>query len=101
MALGRPRHGARTRLHEAAAGGALGGGKSRNGMTWNRENRMRRRTCIAISLALASGILNCPSAVDAASDVGVTAAARVTVTDDFGHEVTVNRPPLRIVSLAP
>jgi len=55
-----------------------------------RLNRLHRLT---ISLVLLT--LTCASALDAASN------ARITVTDDFGHNVTVRAPPLRIVSLAP
>lgn len=64
---------------------------------------------IAIPFVLV--VLSCASATDAAVAVGSqrpethqaadTADARITVTDDFGREVTVRHPPLRIVSLAP
>jgi len=64
---------------------------------------------VAISFALVA--LSRASIVDAGSNVrptpmetplGVNATqGRVTVTDDFGHEVTVRYPPLRIVTLAP
>jgi iron complex transport system substrate-binding protein len=47
----------------------------------------------AISFVLLT--LSCVSIVDAAPN------ARITVTDDFQHNVTVHAPPLRIVSLAP
>lgn len=50
-----------------------------------------RLQCIAISLALA--MLAFAFVADAASSV--------TVTDDFGHSVTIRYPPQRIVSLAP
>lgn len=54
----------------------------------NRSSRFGR---IAISFLLI--VLGCASVIDAAS--------AVTVTDDFGRNVTVRSPPLRIVSLAP
>jgi len=50
-----------------------------------------RRRWFAISFALIA--LSCTFVVQA--------AAHITVTDDFGHEVTVSQPPLRIVTLAP
>jgi len=75
--------------------------------------RPRRLNLVAISFALVA--LSWASIVDAASgvgsDVGSTSTEtyravnatqrRVTVTDDFGHNVTVRCPPLRIVSLDP
>jgi iron complex transport system substrate-binding protein len=53
-------------------------------------NRLLR---LAISFVLLT--LTCASVVDAAP------SARITVTDDFRHNVTVRTPPLRIVTLAP
>jgi iron complex transport system substrate-binding protein len=73
-------------------------------MTWP-----KRLSLLAIPFALVA--LNCASAVDAAPEVGsknsevrhvaATSDTQVTVTDDFGHKVTVHYPPQRIVSLAP
>jgi iron complex transport system substrate-binding protein len=60
-------------------------------MNWLR--RLNRLQCLTISFVMFA--LSCASVVDAAPN------ARVTVTDDFGHNVTVRTPPLRIVSLAP
>lgn len=69
--------------------------------------RPARRIATAVVLV----VLSCASVTDALSAVvskpldmrqsGDTADTRVTVTDDFGREVSVRRPPLRIVSLAP
>lgn len=68
-----------------------------------------RRNHIAISFVLV--VLRCASGTDAAVAVGPqhpetyqagdAADSRITVTDDFGRQVTVRHPPLRIVSLAP
>jgi iron complex transport system substrate-binding protein len=55
--------------------------------------RLNRLEHLAISFVLFA--LSCASIVDAAPN------ARITVTDDFRHNVTVRAPPLRIVSLAP
>ncbi|HEY6515969.1 MAG TPA: cobalamin-binding protein [Steroidobacteraceae bacterium] len=52
---------------------------------------LSRSQCVAISFAFI--LLGCALTVQAASSV--------TVTDDFGHEVTIRYPPQRIVSLAP
>lgn len=52
--------------------------------------RVGNRCWVAIFVAWVA--LGCASVAD---------AARVTVTDDFGHNVTVHAPPLRIVSLDP
>ncbi len=54
--------------------------------------RLNRLGQLAISFVLVA--LSCASIVDAAD-------ARITVMDDFQHNVTVRAPPLRIVSLAP
>jgi iron complex transport system substrate-binding protein len=64
---------------------------------------------VAISIAMLA--LCCAPSVDAASDAASKRAdvrqlagpshALVTVTDDYGHHVTVHYPPQRIVSLAP
>jgi iron complex transport system substrate-binding protein len=61
--------------------------------------RLNRPRHLVISLALCA--MSCATIVDAASDVGPAPNARITVIDDFGHNVTVHAPPLRIVSLAP
>lgn len=73
----------------------------------NRLTRLKRLTWLkklmrltglgvpAISFVLIA--LRVTSIVDAAPDVNT----RVSVTDDFGHSVTVRYPPQRIVSLAP
>ena len=53
-----------------------------------RSNRLR-------PLAIAFVLVAAFGAAVARADAGVT------VTDDFGHRVTVRRPPLRIVSLSP
>lgn len=53
-------------------------------------NRLQRLTISFVLLTL-----SCASVVDAAPNT------RITVTDDFRHNVTVRTPPLRIVSLAP
>lgn len=53
---------------------------------------MRVGNRYGIAIFLAWVVLGCVSVAD---------AARVTVTDDFGHRVTVKAPPLRIVSLDP
>lgn len=67
---------------------------------------MKRLNHLAIPFALAA--LSCAAIVDAASGIGTErpaayqgADARITVTDDFRHNVTVHAPPERIVSLAP
>ena len=52
---------------------------------------MSRSRCVTLSFALI--LLGCASSAVAASSV--------SVTDDFGHEVTIRYPPQRIVSLAP
>lgn len=69
-----------------------------------------------IAISFAAVALSCTrlgdaASIDAASAVGVqrpkltqhadASNTRITVTDDFGNEVTVRYPPLRIVSLAP
>jgi iron complex transport system substrate-binding protein len=54
---------------------------------------MNRLRILAIPFVLLT--LSCASVVDAGAN------ARITVTDDFRHNVTVHAPPLRIVSLAP
>lgn len=48
---------------------------------------------------LAIAFVSC--AMTWASIVEASPNAAITVTDDFGHNVTVHAPPLRIVSLAP
>lgn len=73
---------------------------------WSRSSRQGR---IAISFVVA--VLGCTSVIDVASAVGSrrqetyqagdAANIRITVTDDFGRDVTVRSPPLRIVSLSP
>jgi iron complex transport system substrate-binding protein len=60
--------------------------------------RLHRLVYLAISFALCA--LSCVSIADAASN-DAAPNARITVTDDFQHSVTVHAPPLRIVSLAP
>jgi iron complex transport system substrate-binding protein len=52
--------------------------------------RLKRLAPLAIPFVLF--VLSC---------AGAAANARITVTDDFQHKVTVRAPPLRIVSLAP
>lgn len=52
---------------------------------------MSRPQCVALALALI--LLGCAFTAEA--------TASVTVTDDFGHDVTIRYPPRRIVSLAP
>jgi iron complex transport system substrate-binding protein len=52
---------------------------------------LSRSQCVAISFALI--LLGCALTAGAASSV--------TVTDDFGHNVTIRYPPRRIISLAP
>lgn len=64
-------------------------------------NGLRQQSFAALSLTLVLIALTCTSVGYAASDVGSQADARITVTDDLGHNVTVKHPPLRIVSLAP
>lgn len=56
---------------------------------------MQRPRRFAMPLILVA--LCCAPAIGAALE----APARITVTDDFKHQVTVRAPPLRIVSLAP
>lgn len=56
--------------------------------------RLGKSCYVAILFALVA--LRCASVVAAE-----LADAQVVVTDDFGRKVTVRRPPLRIVSLAP
>jgi len=63
--------------------------------------RLTQRSSIAAALAFALIALNCAPIGYAASDVSSPSDARITVSDDLGHNVTVRRPPLRIVSLAP
>lgn len=73
-------------------------------MTWS-----KRLSLLAISSSLVA--LGCVSVVNAASDVWSKHAemrhvaeatdTHVTVTDDFGHGVTVRFPPQRMVTLAP
>ena len=55
--------------------------------------RLNQLPCLAIAFAFIT--LICASIADAAPN------GRITVTDDFRHNVTVNAPPLRIVSLDP
>jgi iron complex transport system substrate-binding protein len=55
--------------------------------------RLNRLRLLAIAFVLFAP--NSAFVVDAAAN------ARITVTDDFRHNVTVRAPPLRIVSLAP
>jgi len=55
-----------------------------------RSNRLQH-----LGIAFVLCAMSCASIVDAGPD------ARITVTDDFGYNVTVRAPPLRIVSLAP
>jgi iron complex transport system substrate-binding protein len=68
---------------------------------------MRLHQLVRLVLSFALCAASCASIVDAASSVGAasnvdaTPNARITVTDDFRHNVTVHTPPLRIVSLAP
>lgn len=52
---------------------------------------MSRSHCVTLSFAFI--LLGCAFTAQAASSV--------TVTDDFGHQVTIRYPPQRIVSLAP
>jgi iron complex transport system substrate-binding protein len=74
-----------------------------------RVTRVGQLSQIAVSVAAV--VLGCTFANDVASAVVLqrpgaaqtsgSDGARVRVTDDFGHSMTVRSPPLRIVSLAP
>lgn len=54
-------------------------------------------SCVSLNAATAAVVSKRPEMRQA----GPVADTRITVTDDFGREVTVRHPPLRIVSLAP
>lgn len=62
--------------------------------------RLGQRRFVTIS-TLVLIALGCTSVGYAASDANSRADARVTVSDDLGHNIRVRHPPLRIVSLAP
>ena len=72
----------------------MGCGNDRGGMT----RRVRLGVLAACLLALLALSRALPGGA-APADGG--AGARATVTDDYGHEITVSFPPRRIVSLAP